>query len=268
MKPMVSILIVTYNSEKYIGHTLQSCLDQTYNDIEILILDNASSDNTIKIIESNSDKRIKLLKSSENIGPYVGLNLLMKAATGSYIAIQDHDDIWFPKKIEKQIEFLEKESEFVACGTNVYYFFEGKQLFILKEFEEVSEYVNHTSLVFRKMDVSYNNDVVFPEEDFERRVIGKYGKIYCVQEGLTIHRIRADKNNLSRKRFRLNFKNIEDIIRTNKIRMSTLMYILYLCVNSIVPEKIIWFVRLNITMKNNKKVTEGSFREMFPKIKF
>jgi glycosyltransferase involved in cell wall biosynthesis len=77
-KPLISILIVTYNPGEYLRKTLESCLDQTYENTEILILDNASSEDITQYFPK-SDK-IQLIKSTTNLGPYRGLNLLLKEA--------------------------------------------------------------------------------------------------------------------------------------------------------------------------------------------
>src|SRR5680860_1452252 len=103
MTPKVSVLICTYNAQKYIETTLQSILDQSYTTLEILILDNNSTDHTLDILQKFTDKRIQIFPSKKNLGPFGGLNFLLEKSIGEYVAIQDHDDIWHPEKIEKQI---------------------------------------------------------------------------------------------------------------------------------------------------------------------
>jgi teichuronic acid biosynthesis glycosyltransferase TuaG len=78
--PLISILIVAYNPGAYLRNTILSCLDQTYENTEILILDNASSEDIALYFPTDSEKlsKIKLIKSSENLGPYRGLNLLLE----------------------------------------------------------------------------------------------------------------------------------------------------------------------------------------------
>ena len=109
----VSVLLCSYNAEVYIRATLQSLLAQTYTNIEILILDNNSKDTTVEIIKSYKDTRIRLYLSEKNLGPYGGLNFLLEQATGEYIAIQDHDDLWHPQKLAKQIVFLDKNHKYI-----------------------------------------------------------------------------------------------------------------------------------------------------------
>lgn len=113
MAPKVSILLCTYNAAAYVDATLQSILHQTNPDFEVLILDNASHDATLRILRSYKDPRIHLYPSQKNLGPYCGLNLLLDKAIGEYIAIQDHDDLRHPEKLAKQVAFLEKNKKYI-----------------------------------------------------------------------------------------------------------------------------------------------------------
>ncbi len=117
-EPLVSVLITCYNEEKYIGEAIQSIIDQTYKNIEILIQDDHSEDNSWKIVADyqKKDKRIKAFRNDENYGrPYVR-NKLVEKARGKYIAWQDGDDISFPERIALQVEYLENKPEVVAVG--------------------------------------------------------------------------------------------------------------------------------------------------------
>ena len=122
MTPRISILICSYNSWNYIISTIQSVLVQTYTHFELLILDNNSKDYTIQNIESFHDDRIKLFESKINYWPYWWLNYLLEKSTWDYIAILDHDDLWAKNKLEKQVEFLDNNLDFVWCGTQTVYY--------------------------------------------------------------------------------------------------------------------------------------------------
>lgn len=108
----------TLNAEKYLKTSIDSILNQTFKDFELIIVDDNSSDNTLKIINKYKDKRIKLIKG-ENKGIAAALNLGIKIAKGKYIARMDADDISLPKRFEKQIDFMDKNIEFGICGTRV-----------------------------------------------------------------------------------------------------------------------------------------------------
>lgn len=108
MNELVSIIIPTYNTEKFIGLTIQSVQNQTYQNWEMILVDDASTDQTVKIINdfAEKDNRIKLYKLEKNSGNGIARNLALEKATGKYIAYLDADDLWFPMKLEKQIRFL------------------------------------------------------------------------------------------------------------------------------------------------------------------
>ncbi|KAF2335919.1 glycosyltransferase family 2 protein [Flavobacterium ginsenosidimutans] len=108
MNDLVSILTPTFNTEKFIRLTIESAKNQTYTNWEMILIDDASTDNTVAIIEEfvKKDSRIKLFKLLENRGNGFARNAALEKATGKYIAYLDADDLWFPEKLEKQIQFL------------------------------------------------------------------------------------------------------------------------------------------------------------------
>ena len=108
MSELVSIIVPTYNTEKFIKLTIQSVQNQTYKNWEMILVDDASTDETIKIISelAKADNRIKLFQLPNNSGNGFARNVALKKATGKYIAYLDADDLWFPMKLEKQIQFL------------------------------------------------------------------------------------------------------------------------------------------------------------------
>lgn len=109
--PIVSIITPTYNASKYIEATIKAIQAQTFQDWELIITDDYSSDNTIQIVEEfvKDDKRIKLFVLSENGGGGIARNNSIKHAVGRYIAFCDSDDCWFPTKLEKQLAFMEEK---------------------------------------------------------------------------------------------------------------------------------------------------------------
>lgn len=109
MKPLVSIISPTYNDEKTIKNTIKSVINQSYKNWEMIIVDDCSKDNTGEIIKKfqEQDKRIKYIKLNENSGASVARNKAIKEAKGKYIAFLDCDDLWFNKKLEKQVKFME-----------------------------------------------------------------------------------------------------------------------------------------------------------------
>jgi glycosyltransferase involved in cell wall biosynthesis len=105
---LVSVIIPAYNAENFINETLNSVLSQTYENIEVIVVDDGSRDLTAAIVKNAArrDKRVKLLRQS-NLGVAAARNLAIERASGEYIAPLDADDIWYPTKIEKQVQSLQ-----------------------------------------------------------------------------------------------------------------------------------------------------------------
>lgn len=110
--PKVSVVIPTYNRAHLIGRAIQSVLDQTFQNFEIIIIDDGSTDNTEELIKEleKKDKRIRYIRHEKNKGPAAARNTGIKVARGEYIAFQDSDDEWFPDKLEKQMKSFESAS--------------------------------------------------------------------------------------------------------------------------------------------------------------
>ena len=108
MVPLVCICIPTYNAEKTIAATLRSVLGQTYQHLNIQIVDNHSSDATVTIVESFSDERITLHHNSVNLGGEGNFNRCIALARGKYTAIYHADDIYESEMVAAQVAFLEK----------------------------------------------------------------------------------------------------------------------------------------------------------------
>jgi teichuronic acid biosynthesis glycosyltransferase TuaG len=106
MSHKVSIITPVFNSANFIAATIQSVLNQTYPHWEMILVDDVSNDNSVKIIQSFSDSRIKLIQLTKNSGPAVARNKAIAAATGRFIAFIDSDDLWLPEKLDKQLQFM------------------------------------------------------------------------------------------------------------------------------------------------------------------
>jgi len=122
--PKVSVIIAVYNGEHRLIPAVQSILDQTYQDFEIIICDDCSTDNTRSVIEnlSRADDRIIYTRSTKNSGAATARNNCIKLARGQYVAIMDDDDYSYPKRLEKQVSFLENnpECDFVSSGIDIF----------------------------------------------------------------------------------------------------------------------------------------------------
>ncbi len=114
--PQLSIIITTYNSGKYISQAIESVLEQTFGDFELIIINDGSTDNTKEIVSAFSDERIKYFENEKNEGIVFSRNKGLKLAQGSYIGMLDADDIAHPNKFELQIDFLKNNPEFGMLG--------------------------------------------------------------------------------------------------------------------------------------------------------
>lgn len=109
MGDLVSVVMPSYNTGKYIKASIESVLNQTYKDFELLIVDDASTDDTLSIVDSFlKDERIKCFRNQVNKGAAECRNLALREARGRWIAFLDSDDLWMPQKLEKQVDFMRK----------------------------------------------------------------------------------------------------------------------------------------------------------------
>lgn len=115
-EPNISVLMTSYNNENTIEEAIKSVLNQTYKNVTLLILDDCSSDNTYKIIKKikETNKNLKIFRNKKNIGLTKSLNILIQESKGEILARQDGDDVSFPKRIEKQIDYLSRK-KLQAC---------------------------------------------------------------------------------------------------------------------------------------------------------
>jgi glycosyltransferase involved in cell wall biosynthesis len=127
--PHVTILMPAYNTAPYIAEAIQSVLAQDFTDFELLIVDDGSTDNTIQVIKSFTDPRIRLIRQG-HAGIAAALNRGLQEAQGEYIARFDADDICLPGRLCRQVDFLESHPDYVICGGEAEYISDqGEHLF-------------------------------------------------------------------------------------------------------------------------------------------
>ena len=120
--PLVSVVMTTYNRADVIGRSIDSILNQTYDNFELIIVDDGCTDSTYEVLEKYAakDKRIVLLRQN-NQGLAAARNAGVDKAQGKYIAFMDDDDVSLPNRLKKQVTFLEKYSDFSACRSEMLY---------------------------------------------------------------------------------------------------------------------------------------------------
>ena len=118
--PLVSVIMLTYNRANLVPYAIQSILNQTYQNFELIIINDASTDNTSDIISKYAkDPRIKIITNTTNKGIVYNRNLGIKLSQGKYISWLDDDDLAEKNKLEEQVKFLEKHQDITILGTQI-----------------------------------------------------------------------------------------------------------------------------------------------------
>lgn len=141
LKPLVSVIITTYNSELYIRKCLNSVLTQNYTNLEIIIVDDNSQDNTVSIIENTIDSRIQLYNNKENKGPAYSRNLAINKCSGTWISILDSDDWIDPERILEFIK-IQNENEVDVILDNMHFIHDGSKIPFSNKFKDVNLNIN------------------------------------------------------------------------------------------------------------------------------
>ena len=198
--PLVSIILPTYNRSKSLARAIESVLDQSYNNFELVIIDDGSRDNTLSLVSKYQDPRIKIIKNKENLGFVKSLNKGINYAKGKYISRIDDDDLWpDSSKLRKQVEFLEDNPEYVLVGCGIIRIdSQGREIrrYLLpekdKEIREIMLITSpfaHIGTVFRKQaweSVGGYDEKLYFSQDFNLWAkLGKVGKLYNIPEHLT-----------------------------------------------------------------------------------
>jgi glycosyltransferase involved in cell wall biosynthesis len=206
LSDLVSCIITSFNSENFIAEAVNSILEQTYKNIEIIVADGGSTDNTEKIIEKFNFK-IKFL-TQKNTGPAATRNFGLRNAQGTYIAFLDADDLWHPEKLERQMNYLAGNPDLDLCITNAQMFW-SQDLKKEKDFfkdhprtKPIPGYATTTLLakksVFR-ITGEFNDNFWFSDAiDWFIRARELGLKIKVIEEPLTFHRMH--NSNLTKRR--------------------------------------------------------------------
>lgn len=201
MGELVSVIIPTYNRGYIIERAIESVQKQTYSEIEILVVDDGSTDNTEEIVSKISDSRIRYIKNPKNCGVSHTRNLGIAAAKGKYIAFQDSDDIWKPEKLQKQMDCMRQgDYGMVYCaferefqdGAVVYYPpkeipMQEKQGDIVRSLLRQNLVSTQTMLIKKEVinQIGFFNEGMSNLEDYELALrIAKRFKIGMVDEPL------------------------------------------------------------------------------------
>lgn len=266
--PKVSVVMSTYNDGKYVYEAVTSILNQTFTDLELIIINDASTDNTFEIISKIEDPRVVILSNETNQGLPYSLNRGFRIARGKYIARMDGDDISLPERIQKQYDYMENHPDVAICGCNFKHFERSNVVVACPEDSDAIKVkilygspLAHSSWFIRKKDfdnlnVRYNEKFK-SSQDYELmyRIKDKC-KLACVQEILLLYRVR--KNSITGRTKGVDKNQVKVYKRILRdLRISVNERNLYLmsnrfCINTIADYICVIILFLSI-VKHNKK---------------
>ena len=210
MNPIVSVIMPCYNEEENVRNAVTCVLQQTFQNFELIIVDDCSTDATAAIVASFADSRICLLRNAENMGVAKSLNAGLKIARGRYIARMDADDISLPDRLERQLNYLEKNDFDLIGGVTEMINEDGTLLYSIKNVPTKSEKINKAlcygqciahptwlgkKVVFDSLD-GYRKVPLCEDYDFTLRAVLKGYKISNLNE--TVLKYRMTANSVSR----------------------------------------------------------------------
>ncbi len=181
---VVSVIIPVYNCDKFLEESALSILKQSFRDVELILIDNCSTDSSVEIIKklSRLDPRVVPVFNEANLGLPASLNRALKVAKGKYIARMDADDIARPERIQRQVDFLERNLDVDVLGTWWQYFPGNTQIQAPVTHSEIKIYaltnnpMGHPTVMFRREKmlkvVGFYDETAFPIEDYEYWVRG------------------------------------------------------------------------------------------------
>lgn len=160
MDDLVSVIMPSYNTGKYIKDSISSVIAQTYTNWELLIVDDCSEDNSVEVVRSFSDSRIILFQNPANSGAAVSRNYALCKAKGKWIAFLDSDDLWAPEKLEKQLRFM-KNNGYAFTFTDYRICLNGQWLpYINTGPDVVTRRKLYNYCYFSTITVMYDSDVI------------------------------------------------------------------------------------------------------------
>lgn len=232
MNLTVSVIIPTYNVEAYIKETIQSVLNQTYQNFEIIIVDDCSTDGTVNVIKQFQDTRINLFLNEKNSGPSYSRNKAINLAKGEWIAILDSDDWWDRARLEKMIQMGQDYNVNIVCD-DMYFILDGETRPLKTKFSESNWDINNPTLISIQQLIDYDFGILQPifqkefiiqnnlkyrenlgySEDFILMIecMLNNAEVIVLTEPLYYYRLR--KGSLSTKRIDLYYPTIDTLVK-------------------------------------------------------
>lgn len=222
--PLVSVVMPVFNAEVFLNESINSILNQSYNNFEFIIIDDGSVDRSSEIINTFNDGRIVFIQNTENKGNYVCRNIGCKAAKGEYICIMDADDVAKKDRIEKQLSFFMNNPQIIACGSYFKTFDEQIQIRpckydILKIYLLYNNMFLHPSLMIKRdslFEIGLYDEYFKYSADYNICCqLALRGEIINIPEPLMYYRVHHQQITSLKKQQQ---KEFADIIRLNYLR--------------------------------------------------
>jgi len=166
--PKISVIIPTYNRAHLLPRAIQSVLSQTYQDFELIVVDDGSTDNTEEVVKNFKDKRIRYIQHGKSKGAPAARNTGIKTAKGEYIAFQDSDDEWFPEKLEKQMKAFDNASSEVGVVYTGFWRITKNNKKIYKPFSWISQKEGDIHKGLLKRNFIATPSIVVAQECFKK----------------------------------------------------------------------------------------------------
>lgn len=270
----VSVIMSVYNAEKYLKAAIDSILDQTYSNFELILINDYSSDDSEAIMKQYQaeDPRIIILENEENIGLTKSLNRGLALARGEYVARMDADDISVPERFEKQVKFLDEHPDYSFVSCIAQYINENGEPEQMRLFPETNEEiynmmpkvdaVMHPGVMFRRTDIALIGNYceefrVVQDYDLWFRGMAAGYKFYNIQEPLVLFRRNDSYNTRKSKAYRMvDFQVRRKGYKLNHIPLKKRIYLVVPLALAYIPPKVmdkLFYVLKRFDPRNKKK---------------
>ncbi len=205
-RPRVSVLLPAYNAQAYVAQSVESILNQSFTDFELIVVDDCSTDETLTILEQYRDQRLRIVRSPRNLGVVGARNRAMEVARGELIASFDADDVSLPTRLAKQVAYLDAHPEAVLVGTASFYLENGESLrgknvpnatpMLMRWMLHVGNPLGHPTLMYRASAVQalgflLSEDFKYAEDfEFYHRLL-RVGELGYLDDPLILYRRHA-----------------------------------------------------------------------------
>ena len=229
-KPLVSVIMNCHNGQNFLSDAIQSVINQTYKNWELIFWDNFSTDESTKILNQFKDKRIKYFKSKKFTSLYEARNLAIQNVKGEFISFLDTDDMWHKDRLEKHMNFFSKNKDYEIVYSNYYIYDESKK----KKFIKFKKALP-SGIIFKELLRNYTIGIVticlrrsiFKESSFNDNfdIIGDFDlfvklsenkKIKYMHDMLAVYRLH--KSNLSKKKVDQYANELQTWVKVNQDR--------------------------------------------------